>query len=182
MGDKILSPSREVSHNKSHVNQVVDRLIDVAERSETSQLEEVSETIDLEQRNPDVNKPVDKWSLLWLLDPVAGDNPTHPGIEQPDVTKTFKPTLLTRKTDPHNPVRVEAILTEITLGQDLTSTQREAIHAMISEYAECFALSMSKVMLVEGASLCLTYPETSSFEPKLTKDHRAHPKRSSSTE
>ena len=153
LGDKILSPSREVSHIKSHVNQVVDRLTDVAERSKTSQLEEVSKTIDLEQKNPDVNKPVDKWCLLWLLDLVAGDNPTHPGIEQPDVTKTFKPTLLTRKTNPHNLAHVEAILAEITLGKDLTSTQCEAIHAMISEYAECFTLSTSKVMPVEGASL-----------------------------
>ena len=105
-----------------------------------------------------MNKPVDKWSLLWLLDPVAGDNPTHPGIEQPDVTKTFEPTLLTRKTDPHNPARVETILAKITLGQDLTSTQHEAIHAMISEYAECFALSMSEVTPVEGASLHLDIP------------------------
>ena len=55
---------------------------------------------------------------MWLLDPVVGNDPTHPGTAQPDIAKTFEPTLLTRKTDPNNPARVAAILSEITIGSD----------------------------------------------------------------
>ena len=60
------------------------------------------------------------WDNLWLLDPVAGNNPAHPGTEQPDISKTFEPMLLTRKTNPCSPAWVEAILAEITIGPDLT--------------------------------------------------------------
>ncbi|PPQ79799.1 hypothetical protein CVT25_003138 [Psilocybe cyanescens] len=48
-----------------------------------------------------ITPPVDEeWKSVWLLDTAAGNDPAHPGIAQPDVTKHFEPTLLTRKTDP----------------------------------------------------------------------------------
>ena len=123
--------------------------------AETTKIEEVNE--------PSEPKPNEEWNHLWTLDPVAGSSTTHPGTEQPDISKMFEPTLLTRKTDPHNPARVEAILAEITLGPDLTPTQRESVRQLISEYAECFALSMSEVTTVEGATLPLDIPRDKQF-------------------
>jgi hypothetical protein len=63
------------------------------------------------------NIPDDTWKSVWLLDEAAGNSSAHPGMEQPDVAKVFEPTLLTRKTDPKNPERVKAILSEITIGE-----------------------------------------------------------------
>ena len=154
-GDETSFSSRGVSYCKSDDNQSANRLAHLAEKSETS-LEEVTKMEDTEQG--DTKEPEGRWDLLWLLDPMAGSNLSHPGIEQPDITKTFEPTLLTRKTNPHNPARVEAILNEITLGQDLTVAQCESICLTIAEYAECITLSMSEVKSVEGASLRLEIP------------------------
>ena len=107
LGDGIPSPSREVPHdnarNDLNAKKSTERTIK-APRIE----EEVDEQYE--------RKPYVEWNHLWLLDSVAGSNSTHPGAEQPDVSKTFEPTLLTRKTDPCNPARVEAILAEITIA------------------------------------------------------------------
>ena len=112
-----------------------------------------------------------------LLDPVAGTSAIHPGTEQPDIPKVFEPTLLTRKTQPHNPARVEAILAEITLGQDLTLSQREAVRQLIAEFAECFALSMSEVTTVEGASLRLDIPRDKKFRTKISQRPQSPPQK-----
>ena len=119
----------------------------------------------------------DNWRSVWLLDEAAGGSPIHPGIEQPDATTTFEPTLLTRMTDPHNPARVRAILSEITIGQDLMPEQVEHVQRVISKHAECFALSMSEVTPVIGAAHNLDIPRDKQFK---TKDHKVHRRRSSS--
>ena len=173
-GDETSSPSRGVSYCKSDVNQSANGLAHLAEKSETS-LEEVTEMEDTEKG--DTKEPEGRWDRLWLLDPVAGSNLSHPGIEQPDITKTFEHTLLTRKTNPHNPARVEVILNEITLGQDLTMAQRESIRLTIAEYAECFTLSMSEVTSVEGASLCLDIPRDKQFRTKINQRLQSPPQR-----
>ena len=170
-GDETSSPSRGVLYCKSDDNQSANRLAHLAEKSKTS-LKEVTEMEDTEQG--DTKEPEGRWDLLWLLDPVAGSNLSHPGIEQPDITKTFEPTLLMRKTNPHNPAHVEAILNEITLGQDLTMAQHESIHLMIAEYVECFALSMSEV---EGALLRLNIPQDRQFRTKINQRPQSPPQR-----
>ena len=76
-------------------------------------------------------------NFVWTLEE---ESPTHPGTEQPVLTKAFKPTLLTRKEDPHNPARVEAILAEVTIGSDLSPAQRDRVKEVIAKHAECFAL------------------------------------------
>lgn len=101
----------------------------------------------------------------------------HPGTEQPDITKTFEPTVLTRKSDPHNPVRVKTILSEITVGQDLTPAQRESIKLLIAEFAECFALSMSEVTAVKGASLKLDIPRDKQFRTKINQRPQSPPQK-----
>ena len=121
--------------------------------------------------------PNDKWDHLWLLDPVAGHSPTHPGIEQPDIPKVFEPTLLTRRTDPLNPARVAALLSEVTLGPDLTQSQKDSVRRLLSEYAGCFALSMSEVTPVKGASLRLDIPRDKQFQTKINQRPQSPPQK-----
>ena len=169
-GDGKPSPSREVLHDKVCNDLLANEPVyTVNER--VPRIEEVAEP-EFQQQGPD-----DEWDHLWLLDPVVGNNLAHPGIEQPDISRTFEPTLLTRKTDPHNPARVKAILDEITLGPDLTPAQRESIRALISEFAECFALSMSEVTTVEGASLRLDIPRDKQFRTKINQRPQSPPQK-----
>ena len=115
--------------------------------------------------------PKEDWNAVWLLDKATGTSSAHLGAEQPDITKVFKFTILTRKTSPHNPARVEAILVEITISQDLTLAQQEQVRDLILEHADCFALSMSEVTIVEGAEHRLDIPRDTQFR---TKDPKAH--------
>jgi hypothetical protein len=178
VGDGTASPSREVPHNETPDNQSTDRTTVVAGKEETNQKQTTGENVQAAAQG-DIKElePGGRWDSVWLLDPVAGDNSSHPGIEQPDVMKTFEPTLLTRKTDPHNPERVKAILAEITLGQDLTPIQRELVRSMISEHAECFALSMSEVTPVEGASFRLDIPRDKQFRTKINQRPQSPPQK-----
>ena len=100
-----------------------------------------------------------------------------PGVEQPDVSRIFEPTILTRKTDPHNPARVAAILAEVTIGSDLTEDQTQQVREMISKHAECFALSMSEVTAVEGAAHRLDIPRDTQFRTKINQRPQTPPQR-----
>ena len=123
-----------------------------------------------EMNSPDQNGVAKEiWSSMWLLDETAGKNPTHLGVEQPVVTKTFDPSLLTRKTDPCNSARVEALLSEVTIGDDLTPDQTDRVRALISEFSGCFALSMSEVTVVEGAAHRLDIPRDHQFRTKVNQ-------------
>ena len=75
---------------------------------------------DISIQEQKISIPEKSWSSMWLLDKAAGKSQTHPGAEQPDIAKVFKPTLLTWKTDPNNPAHVEAIISEVIIGQDLS--------------------------------------------------------------
>ena len=121
--------------------------------------------------------PEEKWSSIWLLDEAAGNSPANPGSEQPVITKTFEPSLLTRKTDPRNPARVEAILDEITIGDDLSPEQKAQVEALISEFAGCFALSMSEVTVVEGAAHRLDIPRDQTFKTKVHQRPQSPPQK-----
>ena len=85
--------------------------------------------------------------------------------------------ILTRKTDPHNPEHVAVILDEITIGQDLTPDQVEAVRSLISEFAECFALSMSEVTTVEGAAHRLDIPRDMIFRTKVNQRPQSPPQK-----
>jgi hypothetical protein len=121
--------------------------------------------------------PEAEWSSVWLLDEAAGTSTEHPGTEQPDIPKAFKPTILTRKTAPHNPERVNAILEEVTIGQDLTPDQTQQVRDLIAKYAECFALSMSEVTTVEGAAHWLDIPRDMQFRTKVNQRPQSPPQR-----
>ena len=106
---------------------------------------------DISIQEQKISVPKKSWSSMWLLDEAAGKSQTHPGMEQPDIAKVFKLTLLTRKTDPYNPACVEAIISEVIIGQDLSPEERLKVQDLILEFADCFTLSMSEVTPVNGA-------------------------------
>ena len=121
--------------------------------------------------------PDEDQNPVWHLDEAGGNNLDHPGAEQPDITKVFKPSVLTRKTDPHNPERIAAIRSEVTIGRDLTPEQAEIVWQTISEYADCFALSMSEVTPVEGAAHRLDIPRDTQFRTKVNQRPQSPPQK-----
>jgi hypothetical protein len=99
------------------------------------------------------------WRELWVLDDVAGSSNEHPGVEQPPTPNISDKSILTRKTNPFLPARVDAVLAEIKIGDDLTESQRNRLVAVLREHADCFALSMSEVTVVAGAEHKLNIPD-----------------------
>ncbi|KAK0207419.1 hypothetical protein IW262DRAFT_1244992, partial [Armillaria fumosa] len=47
---------------------------------------------------------------------------------------------------------IKVILDEVTIGDDLTEDQHHQVVDFITEFADCFALSMSEVRSVPGAT------------------------------
>jgi hypothetical protein len=100
-GDGIPSPSREVPHKASCKNQLADISAEILGPNMVTE-----ETVELigtagagETIGQTSDKPSDEEDHLWLLNPAAGNGSTYHGAEQPEVPKTFEPTLLTRKSD-----------------------------------------------------------------------------------
>ncbi|EMD32109.1 hypothetical protein CERSUDRAFT_59087, partial [Gelatoporia subvermispora B] len=73
-----------------------------------------------------------------------------------------------RLTDPFHADRVRAILQAVRIGPDLTSDERRHVIDLLSEFADCFALSVSEVFPVPGAVHKLHIPPGTSF------GHRVH--------
>ena len=59
------------------------------------------------------------------------------------------------------------VLQEITIGPDITDTQRAEIHELISSYADCFALNIKEVNAIPGAVHKLNIPEGTTFRTKI---------------
>ena len=85
--------------------------------------------------------------------------------------------IYTRLTDPHNPERVQAILKAITIGTDLSKEQKDRLIALISHYADCFALSISEVKPIEGAVHRLNIPDDAKFPLKVNQRPLTPPQR-----
>lgn len=117
-------------------------------------------------------------SSVWILDTGAGEEDTsYPGEPQPDVSKVFEPTLLTWRTDPFNAERVKAVLGGILIGADLDPKQRKQVESLFAEYADCFALSMSEVLAVDGASHRLDIPRDTVFSTKVGQRRLSPPQK-----
>ncbi|KAJ7144873.1 hypothetical protein C8R43DRAFT_953670 [Mycena crocata] len=67
------------------------------------------------------------WRQIWTLDDAAGPSDEHPGVEQPPMPNITDKSILTRKTDPFLSARVDAVLSEIKIGEDLTENQRDRV-------------------------------------------------------
>jgi hypothetical protein len=115
--------------------------------------------------------PFNRPALAWVTEPEPEstkavwnlEEESVPGAEQPDITRIFEPTILTRKTEPFKPERVAAVLREVTIGGDLNTEERKGVESLITEFADCFALSMSEVLVVEGAHHRLDIPKDTAF-------------------
>ena len=164
LGD-LRSPSREVLPviHESTDEYITDQSIpsDISANNQTS--------VEREDNTKDCN--------TWILDKAAGPSSDHPGFEQPDVSKSFEPTLLTRKTKPHNPARIATILNEVTIGNDLSAEETLTVQDLIAEYADCFALSMSEVLPVLGAEHRLDIPRDKVFRTKVNQRPQSPPQR-----
>ncbi|KAJ7748249.1 hypothetical protein B0H14DRAFT_3513840 [Mycena olivaceomarginata] len=89
------------------------------------------------------------------------------GPEQPEVPTGENPSVFTRLTEPHKPERVAAVLEAVTIGPDLTQEQRGRVQAFISEFADCFALSMKEVVPIPGAEHTMNVPADATFSTKV---------------
>ena len=76
-------------------------------------------------------------------------------------------TVFTRHTDPFQPARIAKIVDLVQIGEDITAAQREEVRQLISEFADCFALSLSEVNLIPGAIHKLNIPEDATFRTKI---------------
>lgn len=54
-----------------------------------------------------------------------------------------------RNTDPFAPARIQEILSQVQIGEDLSIPQRERVRAILTEFADIFALSLSEVRTVD---------------------------------
>jgi hypothetical protein len=77
--------------------------------------------------------------------------------------------VFTRQSDPFKVERVKAVLSELTIGNDLTQEQRVSIENLLCEFADCFALSMSEVTVVAGATHKLNVPNGTKFKMKVNQ-------------
>ena len=96
-------------------------------------------------------------------------------VQRPDIsvqvhhitTSSTSNGIYTRHTDPFKPERVKQILSEISIGPDTTVEERCEVENLIREFADCFALAMSEVNTVPGATHKLNIPPETKFRTKI---------------
>ena len=114
--------------------------------------EGISLTLDIKQIHPPIENT-----------PTVTQNDIQPVL----VTTTDEATVLTREADPFKPERVARILQEITIGPDVTASQRDEICKLISTYADCFALAIKEVNAIPNTVHKLNIPEGATFRTKI---------------
>lgn len=102
-----------------------------------------------------------------LADNTITISPEFKGTAEPEILTGFDETIFTRHTAPHKAERVEKILELVTIGPDLDSDQREQVTALVAEFADCFALSVSEIKAVPGAVHKLDIKPGSVFPTKI---------------
>jgi hypothetical protein len=85
--------------------------------------------------------------------------------------------VFTQQSDPFKAERVDAVLSEPTIGDDLTEEQCVSIDNLLCEFADCFALSMSEVTVVAGATHKLNIPEGTTFKKKVNQHPLSRPQK-----
>ena len=72
---------------------------------------------------------------------------------------------------------MNAVLEEVTIGNDLNNKQHASIVSLLWEFADCFALSLSEVTVVKGATHKLNIPEGTKFKIKVHQRPLSSPKK-----
>ena len=78
-----------------------------------------------------------------------------------------KEAIFTRHMEPFLPARVVKILDLVQIGEDVTENQCNEVKRLISEFVDCFALSLSEVNLIPSAVHKLNIPENTTFRMKI---------------
>ena len=102
--------------------------------------------------------------------PVTTEPTTSPNTTdaaQPDVITNLDKSIFTRFTQPNQPERMQKILELVTIGDDLTTPERETVRALIVEFADCFALSVSEVKTVKNGEHKLDIKPGTKFSTKV---------------
>ena len=85
--------------------------------------------------------------------------------------------LLTRGTEPHKPERVQELLRLVTIGDDLSTEERQEVRQLISSFADIFALSVSEVKVADDAVHHLEIPPNATFSMKVHQKPLTPPQR-----
>lgn len=96
------------------------------------------------------------------------------GTEIPVESLTSDPTTFCRASDPFDPKRVARVLQEVQIGHDLSPSEHRRVEALVSHFADCFALSVSEVLPIPDAVHRLNVPPNQSF-PKHVHQRRLTP-------
>ena len=89
------------------------------------------------------------------------------GAAQPDITTNLDKSIFTRSTHPFKLERVQKILELVTIGDDLTELQRKTVQALVADFADCFALSVSEVKAVKNGEHKLNIKPGTKFSTKI---------------
>jgi transposase InsO family protein len=109
--------------------------------------------------------PQEWWNSVGTVSDATND--VIEGDLQPEVDIGGDHSLFTRATDPHNPRRVAEVLKHVSIGSDLSDVQRDKVRDLISEFADCFALSVREVLPIPGAEHRIHIPPDATFPKKI---------------
>jgi hypothetical protein len=84
-------------------------------------------------------------------------------------TSNLNKAVFTRHSDPFKVEHMNAVLSELTIGDDLTKEQCISIENLLHEFTDCFTLSMSEVTVVAGATHKLNIPDSTKFKTKVNQ-------------
>jgi hypothetical protein len=104
---------------------------------------------------------------VWNIDTTSTND--NIGAEQKLLTNNLDKGVFTCHSDPFKTEHVDAILSELTIGDNLTEEQHISIVNLLCEFADCFALSMSEVTAVPGATHKLNIPNGTTFKNKVNQ-------------
>jgi len=87
-------------------------------------------------------------------------------IPTDDLTKDTA-NIFTHMTDLFKPACIDEIQRQVVIGDNLTGHEKEQVKALISEFADVFALSVSKIKQVEGTVHQLNIKPDAKFSTKV---------------
>ena len=75
--------------------------------------------------------------------------------------------MFTQKTYPFKKEHVDAVISAICIGKDLSEQETNIVRELIKEYADCFTLSLGEVHPIPGAVHKVNIPEGKTFNTKV---------------
>ncbi|KAF8221482.1 hypothetical protein L208DRAFT_1531951 [Tricholoma matsutake] len=132
----------------------------------TAQLSSSTE-IPLTNNIPNSPDPKPSEGNIWNIS--SEEHDINTGTEQKILSGDRDKAVFTQSSDPFKVEHVNEVLSELTIGDDLTEKQCISIDNLLRKFADCFALSMSEVMVVAGATHKLHIPNGTTFKKKVNQ-------------